>query len=179
MAAEGRDGAAGPGAPATAAVLLIASMTIMANATIAPSLPGLRDHFAATPEIETLSGLLLTLPSLAILLSAGLWGAMADRFNRQWLLVGSGLLYALGGTSGLWADSFEAMLAGRAVLGLGVAGTMTLAMTWGADLWHGEARARFLGRQGAAMSVGGSSSRSWAGCWRRCTGGARSPSMGW
>jgi MFS family permease len=127
----------------------------MANATIAPSLPGLRDHFAATPEIETLSGLLLTLPSLAILLSAGLWGAMADRFNRQWLLVGSGLLYALGGTSGLWAESFEAMLAGRAVLGLGVAGTMTLAMTWGADLWHGEARARFLGRQGAAMSVGG------------------------
>ena len=133
----------------------MAAMTIMANATIAPSLPGLREHFADRPGIETLSGLLLTLPSLAILLSAGLWGWLADRIDRQRLLIAAAVLYAVGGTSGLWAGSLEVMLAGRAVLGLGVAGTMTLAMTWGADLWLGAARAKFLGRQGAAMSLGG------------------------
>jgi len=44
---------------------------------------------------------------------------------------------------------------GRVVPGVGVAGTMTLAMVWAADLWQGPARAKFLGRQGAAMSVGG------------------------
>lgn len=144
-----------PGVAVTVAILLMASMTIMANATISSSLPGLRAHFADLPEIETLSGLLLTLPSLAIVLTAGLWGVAVDRLNRQWLLVGSALLYAAGGTSGLWAEDFWTMLAGRAVLGLGVAGTMTLAMTWGVDLFHGPARARFLGRQGAAMSAGG------------------------
>jgi MFS family permease len=32
---------------------------------------------------------------------------------------------------------------------------MTLGMAWAADLWQGEARARFLGLQGAAMSAGG------------------------
>lgn len=144
-----------PGRLVTVAVLLLASMTIMANATIAPALPGLRDHFADVPGIDTLAGLLLTLPSLAILLSAGLWGMAADRLNRQWLLIGAGTLYAVGGTSGLWAGSVEAMLAGRAILGAGVAGTMTLAMTWGVDLFHGPARARYLGRQGAAMSAGG------------------------
>jgi MFS family permease len=137
------------------AVLLMASMTIMANATIAPSLPGLKAHFADVPGIDTLSPLVLSLPSLAIVLTAGVWGWMVDRYNRQTLLLVSGGLYALGGTSGLWAASIETMLVGRFVLGLGVAGTMTLGMTWGADLWQGPARARFLGFQGAAMSAGG------------------------
>jgi MFS family permease len=144
-----------PGRLVTAAVLLIASMTIMANATIAPSLPGLRTHFAGLAGIDTLAGLVLALPSLAIVLTAGLAGWLTDRINRQWLLIGAGCLYALGGTSGLWATTIEQMLVGRFVLGVGVAGTMTLGMTWGADLWQGTARARFLGFQGAAMSAGG------------------------
>lgn len=141
--------------PVTAAILLLASMTIMANATISPSLPGLKEHFAAVPGIDTLSGLLLTLPSLAILLTAGLWGLAADRLNRQRLLLVAGLAYAVGGTSGLWAGSFEVLLAGRILLGIGVAGTMTLTTTWGSDLFHGPARAQYMGRQGAAMSAGG------------------------
>jgi MFS family permease len=134
---------------------MLSAMTIMANATIAPSLPDMRSHYADVPGIETLAGLILTLPSLAIVLSAGLMGWLADKVDRQWLLGGSGLLYALGGTSGLWVDSLPALLAGRVVLGVGVAGTMILATTWAADLWQGPARERFLGRQGASMSAGG------------------------
>jgi MFS family permease len=144
-----------PRAQVTVAVLLLASLTIMANATIAPSLPGLQAHFADVEGIETLLGFLLTLPSLAIVLSAGLFGWLADRYDRQKLLALSAVLYAAGGTVGLWADSLTVLLIGRAVLGVGVAGTMTLGMTWGADLWQGQARARFLGFQGAAMSAGG------------------------
>jgi MFS family permease len=139
----------------TIAVLALSSMTVMANATISPSLPGLRAHFAAVPDIETLAGLILTLPSLAVVLTAGLVGWLTDKVDRQKLLLLSGLLYGLGGTSGLWVDSLTGMLVGRTVLGVGVAGTMVLATTWAADLWQGEARTRFLGRQGAAMSAGG------------------------
>lgn len=144
-----------PSRKLTTSVLLLAGMTIMANATIAPSLPGLKAHFIDVDGIDTLAGLLLSLPSLAIVLSAGLFGWLADRVDRQKLLMLAAVLYAAGGTSGLWAQSFQQMLAGRLVLGVGVAGTMTLAMAWGADLWQGEARARFLGLQGAAMSAGG------------------------
>ncbi len=129
-----------PGGLVTAAVLGMSAMTIMANATISPSLPALRAHYADVEGIETLAGLLLTLPSLAIVVSAGLMGWLADRMDRQKLLLACGLLYALGGTSGLWVDSFGAMLAGRVVLGLGVAGTMILATAWAADLWQGAAR---------------------------------------
>lgn len=144
-----------PGRRLTMSILLLASLTIMANATIAPSLPGLKAHFAGVAGIDTLSGLLLSLPSAAIVLTAGLFGWLADRMDRQRLLAIAAVLYAVGGTSGLWADTLGQMLAGRVVLGVGVAGTMTLGMAWAADLWQGPARARFLGLQGAAMSTGG------------------------
>lgn len=139
----------------TVAVLLLASTTIMSNATIAPSLPGLKEHFATVNGIDTLAGLLLSLPSLSILLTAGIFGWLADRMDRQPLLLIAGLLVVLGGTSGLWAQSLMQMLIGRVVLGVGVGGTMTLAFAWGAELWQGQARARFMGLQGAAVSAGG------------------------
>lgn len=144
-----------PGRAVTLAVLGLASMTIMANATVASSLPGLQRHYADVAGIDTLAGLLVTLPSLAIVLSAGLMGVLADRWDRQKLLVLTAGFYLVGGTSGLWAESLTAILAGRLALGLGVAGTMTLGMTWASDLWQGEARARFLGLQGAAISAAG------------------------
>lgn len=144
-----------PGRLVTVAVLLVASMTIMANATIAPSLPGLRAHFADQPGIDTLAGLILTLPSASVILTAGLFGWLADRVNRLVLLGFAMGIYALGGATGLLADTLDQLLVGRAALGLGVAGTMTLAMAFAADIWHGPARARYMGLQGAAMSGGG------------------------
>lgn len=136
-------------------VLLLAAMTIMANATIAPSLPGMKAHFADVPGIDTLTGLILTLPSAAIMLTAGLAGWLADRVSRQALLILAAVLYAVGGSSGLWAESLTQLLIGRAVLGVGVAFTMTLALAWGADLWQGPVRARMMGVQGAFISGGG------------------------
>ncbi len=138
-----------------AAVLALAAMTIMANATIASSLPGLKRHFADVAGIDTLAGLTVTLPSLSIVLVAGLVGWLIDRVDRQKVLIGAALCYVLGGTAGLWADDLPTILAGRLVLGLGVAGTMTLAMTWATDLYSGPARARLLGQQGAAISGAG------------------------
>jgi MFS family permease len=144
-----------PGPFVTVSVLLLASLTIMANATISPSLPGLKANFADTPGIETLTGMILTLPSLAIIFAAAIFGLLADRMNRAFLLIVAGLLYALGGASGLIAETLPQLLAGRLFLGIGVAGAMTLALAWGSDLFQGPARARFLGMQGAAMSAGG------------------------
>ena len=46
-----------PGGLVTAAVLGMSAMTIMANATISPSLPELRAHYADVDGIETLAGL--------------------------------------------------------------------------------------------------------------------------
>lgn len=141
--------------PVTVAVLATSALTVMANATIAPSLPGLRATFADAPHIELLSGLILTLPSIFVVLSAAFIGWVADRIERRLVLIVTMVLYALGGASGLVAETIPELLAGRALLGLGVAGTMTIAGAYAADLWQGVARERFMGWQSAAMSAGG------------------------
>ena len=163
-----------PGRAVTLAVLGLSSMTIMANATVASSLPGLRAHYADVPHIDTLAGLIVTLPSLAIVLSAGIMGLLIDRWDRQKLLLVTALLYAVGGTSGLWAESIWGLLAGRLALGLGVAGTMNLGMTWASDLWQGPGSS---GGRGRRSGWRGSSSWFWAGRWPACTGAGPSRSM--
>lgn len=142
-------------APLTVAVLLATSLTVLANATIAPSLPALADSFAATPGIQTLAGLVLSLPALAVVLCAAPFGWAADRFERRAVLIGSLIAYALGGASGAIAQTMPQILAGRFVLGIGVAGTLTIATQLAADHWHGAERARFMGWQGASISAVG------------------------
>jgi MFS family permease len=139
----------------TASVLAVSSLTVMANATISPSLPGLAAAFSETPGIETLSGLVLSLPSLSVVLTAALFGLLVDRFDRRVLLVIVMVLYAVAGASGTVARSMTELLIGRVLLGVAVAGIMTIATQLAADLWQGSARARFMGWQGAAMSGGG------------------------
>ncbi|MEM9757264.1 MAG: MFS transporter, partial [Pseudomonadota bacterium] len=102
-----------------------------------------------------LAGLVLSLPSLAIILTAGFFGWLSDKVDRRTLLPAAMVLYALGGASGLLASTMTEILAGRIVLGIGVAGVMTLVTKLAADLWAGADRARFLGWQAAAMSGGG------------------------
>lgn len=68
---------------------------MMAGATIAPSLPAMREVFAGTPGAEVLVRLVLTVTALAIALAAPLAGLFADWIGRRPLLLGSLVLYAL------------------------------------------------------------------------------------
>lgn len=74
-------------------LLASASLPMMAGATIAPSLPAMREVFAGTPGTEVLVRLVLTVTALA--LAAPLAGLFADRIGRRPLLLGSLVLYAL------------------------------------------------------------------------------------
>ena len=53
------------------------------------------------------------------------------------MLVGSIVLFVLGGASGLLLDNLYAVLAGRVLLGVGLAGVMTSATTLIADYYTG------------------------------------------
>src|SRR6476469_903088 len=125
-------------------ILLLSALTIMSGATIAPALPAMQAHFADTPNATFLVKLALTIVGLVIALSAPLSGTLADRYGRRPVLLGSLVLYALGGASGLIATTLGGVLIGRVVLGLAVAGTMTAAGALVNDLFSGPARGRFL-----------------------------------
>ena len=139
-----------------AIVLLFASsLTVMAGAVVAPSLPGVRTAFAQQPGVELLSRLLLSMPALGVIFSGNRVGRLVDSQGRRRILVAGLLIYGLGGSSGLYLPSLPLLLVGRLVLGVGVAAVMTSATTLIADLTAGSGRQRFLGMQAAFMGAGG------------------------
>lgn len=137
-----------------AVLLLAGTLTVMASAVMAPALPSIQAAFADTPNGLFLTKMILSGPALIIVLTAPLAGWLADRWGRRPLLLAGLALYALGGASGGFVDSLYLILAGRAVLGLGVAAIMTASIALIADLFQGAERARLLGLQ-QAFSHGG------------------------
>ena len=138
-----------------ATLLLVSCLTVMAGATIAPALPSLQVHFSEIKHAGLWIRLILTLPGLFIVLAAPLAGWFLDRNGRLRLLIPSMILYGLAGSSGLYLSSIATILAGRALLGIAVAGIMTSATTLVADYYEGQARAQFMGWQAAFMNLGG------------------------
>lgn len=138
-----------------ATLLLAGSLTVMAGATIAPSLPQMSKVFSDVPHAEFLSKLILTLPALFIAILAPVMGFVIDKFGRLKLLGICLVLYALSGTTGLYLDNIYMILLGRAGLGVAVAGIMTTSTTLIGDYFQQEARNRFLSLQGAFMALGG------------------------
>ncbi len=136
--------------------LLLASMlTILANAIIAPSLPLISSAYQDVENIEILTKMMLTLPALTIAIIAPLAGKLLDKVGRLKVLNISLFIYLLAGTSGYWLGGLYAILAGRIVFGLGVAGIMTVSTTLIGDYFTGSKREHFMGLQGAFVALGG------------------------
>lgn len=79
-----------PNSPLTKATLLSASaLTVMAGATIAPSLPAMQDYFAEVGSVELLVKLVLTIPALFIVIGSPIAGLIVDLliYLFAWLLI--------------------------------------------------------------------------------------------
>ncbi|RZA16860.1 MAG: MFS transporter, partial [Proteobacteria bacterium] len=130
-------------------------MTIMSNATISPSLPGLEAMFSDQPDAELLTRLLVTAPSIVVAVSAPFLGLVVDRVGRRAILLIGALLYAVLGTAGLYLPDLQSILFSRLGLGVAVAAIMTAQSALIGDYFVGEMRGRFLGYQTSASHFGG------------------------
>ena len=130
-------------------------MTVMAGATIAPSLPEMTKAFPDNPSAETLVKLVLTIPGLFIALTSPISGWFIDKFGRIKLLAFMLLLYAAAGSSGLYLDTLFEIIVGRAFLGIAVGGIMTTAVALIGDYYEGNERQQFLGTQAGIMALSG------------------------
>nr|WP_295707746.1 MFS transporter [uncultured Halomonas sp.] len=136
------------------AVLLFAStMTVMSGAIIAPALPGISRHFPDQPQV--LIQLILTIPALMITLFSPLMGYLADRFGRKKLLLAMLFIYGFAGVSGFFIDRVDLLLSSRALMGIAVAGILSISTTLVGDYFDSAERARFLGLQSSCMALGG------------------------
>lgn len=136
-------------------LLLGSTMTVMAGATIAPALPQMHIAFAATAQIDLLVKLLLSVHALFIAISAPFAGWLMDRWGRKPVLIGAVVLYGLAGSSGFYCDSLYAIFAGRAFLGVAVAGIMSGFTTLIGDYYSGDHLHRVMGLQAAFTGFGG------------------------
>ena len=136
-------------------LLLVSTLTVMSGATISPSLPAMQVHFSNVPNAEFWVRLVLTVPALFIVIGSPIAGQIVDKIGRKPLLLGSAILYGFAGSSGFVLNSLFSILAGRAMLGLAVAGVMVSATTLIADYYQGDTRANFMGLQAAFMGFGG------------------------
>ena len=141
--------------PRAIALLMAASLTTMANATISPALPGIERLFGADPNAAMLTRLLVPAPSLAVAISAPVIGLVADRLGRRMLLLAGTILFVLSGCAGLVLPDLRTIFASRLVLGLAVALIMTAQTALIGDYFTGHARNALTGLQISARNFGG------------------------
>ena len=98
-------------------VLCVALMGVMGVSITLPILPKLGAVFHQDAAGVALLITCFTLPSAFMTLVAGV---LADRFGRKAVLLPGLLLFACGGMGCAFSDSFENLLAWRAIQGLGV-----------------------------------------------------------
>ncbi|WP_027234875.1 MFS transporter [Leisingera caerulea] len=141
--------------PRAIALLMAASLTVMANATISPALAGLEQEFADVPDAGFLVRLLVTAPSLGVMLTAPLAGWLTDRAGRRGVLLAGIWLFILCGTAGYYLPGLQLMLASRFGLGIAVALIMTAQTALIGDYFSGARRQALTGLQISARNFGG------------------------
>lgn len=137
------------------ALLMAASLTTMANATIAPALPGLERLFAGDPNAALLTRLLVPAPSLSVAIFAPLAGIAADRVGRRRMLLFGVILFVLSGSAGLVLPDLPTIFLSRLVLGIAVALIMTAQTALIGDYFTGDDRNALTGLQISARNLGG------------------------
>ncbi|MDQ3623955.1 MAG: MFS transporter [Verrucomicrobiota bacterium] len=145
-----------PGASRALALLLVINLLCYLDRYIlAAVIPAVKAEFlAGDPDANGKAGLLTTAFLVSYMLTAPLFGWLADRFSR-WLIIGlSVALWSLAsGATGL-AGTFLMLLATRVFLGIGEAGYGPSAPTIISDLYPVEKRGQMLAWFFMAIPVG-------------------------
>lgn len=143
-------GASGPRRPPFPLVLGVTLTGILGNVLVLPALPDVARDLGAGPGGI---GLLLAATTAPGIVLAPVIGVLADRFGRRRVLVPCLVTFGVGGGLGGLAPSFAALVALRVVQGVGSAGLINLAVVIISDHWHGDDRARMIGRNAAALTA--------------------------
>ncbi|MBL6959186.1 MAG: MFS transporter [Rhodospirillales bacterium] len=131
-------------------LFLIVFIDLVGFGVIIPLLPFYAEHYQASPEVVTM---VMATYSLAQFIAAPFWGRVSDRLGRRPVL-----LVSLAGAivSYIWlglADSLWALFAARALGGF-MAGNISAAFAYMADITTPANRAKGMGLIGAAFGLG-------------------------
>jgi len=136
-------------------LLLGANISMMAGASLSPVIPQMMAEFAHLPGVAFWTSMVITLPTLFVVLGGPLIGYLTDRFGRKPVLVVSIALGGLSGSAAFFLTSMGAILITRALVGLSIAGSLTATNALMSDYFEGQQRARFMGLHSAVSGLAG------------------------
>lgn len=129
--------------------------TMMSNVAIVTALPHLKDTFVNEANIEFLARLMITMPSVAIAFLAPFLGHIVYKIGRKTSALMALFLFTLAGTAGLYLETMNLLLFSRFLLGIAIATLMIVSTSLVGDYFKGDQRNKFMGMQGAFISLGG------------------------
>jgi MFS family permease len=139
--------------PGTLVLLLLASMLgPMAGATIVPVLETIREDLGVG---GTAAGLIITTHGLAIAIASPIAGWTIDRWGVRRPLATGLIIFGVAGGAGIFVSSYPALIASRAVFGVGTALVFTGSTVALLTLYQGTARDRVMGWRTSFTSFGG------------------------
>jgi MFS family permease len=136
-------------------LLLLAMLSTMSNVAIITAVPSLKLHFSEVENIEFLSRMMITLPSLAIAILAPFLGHIIHNFGKKKSVILAVILFSFAGSSGLYLNSIEMLLASRALFGVAVALIMIVSTSLVGDYFSADKRAKYMSLQNAFAAFGG------------------------
>jgi MFS family permease len=136
-------------------LLSCAVFTLLTGASISPALPEISQTFAAEPNAEILTKIVLSVSPLFIAIGGPFWGWVIDRWRCRPVLIWNIVATAVFGVAGAFANSLWTLIVVRALLGLAVSGVTNACYTLTAHYFEGDARNRFMGHQAAVQKIGG------------------------
>ncbi len=139
-----------------AALASVPFVMVLSNSLLIPVLPAMQKGMNLSPFQ---AGLIITAFSLPAGLTIPLGGYLSDRWGRRAVMVPALVLFGLAGLAAglaplLLRHPFAAILAARAVQGVGGGGMYQVAMALAGDIFQSTERAKALGILEAANGVG-------------------------
>ena len=132
------------------ALFLIVVIDLIGFGIVIPLLPFYAEHFQASPDVIAL---LMATYSFTQFLSTPIWGRASDRWGRRPILLLSLAGAVLSYTGLAFSDSLWMLFASRALGGV-MAGNISAAFAYVADITTAKNRAKGMGLVGAAFGLG-------------------------
>jgi len=121
---------------------------------IGPVLSSLSTRYGGGVRGDVIAQLMMTLPSIGVIIGGPLVGVLAGWWGARSLLLGALFVYGVAGCSGIVIAEPYALLGTRFVLGVAAAGVATAAAALIGELLDGIRRTRALGYSSALASAG-------------------------
>lgn len=111
------------------------ALSPLALQMIVPALPAIRLALEASlPQTQAL----LSSYSIALAISMLIYGPMADRFNRQHLLIFGMVIFSIGSVVGYFSQSIEVLILSRVLQAIGAGSASTITRAIAADIFEGD-----------------------------------------